>query len=202
MKDGRPIEDEVLALAGMLGVLRLNELTARGIHPERLRRLCKRGLLEKVGRGLYRLPDAGISEHATLAVVAKRFPHGIVCLLSALRFHGIGTQNPHEVWVALLRGSAVPQDTSLPVRFVLFSEASFAEGVEEHERDHVPLRVTCPAKTIADCFKYRNKVGLDVALEALREGLRSRKCTADDIWRYAKVCRVVNVVRPYLEAML
>jgi predicted transcriptional regulator of viral defense system len=194
--------EQVLKLARKLGVLRVKDAMTRGIHPEHLRRLCKQGKLERVSRGLYRLPDTDVTEHATLATVAKRFPSGIVCLLSALRFHGIGTQNPREVWMALRRGAAIPRTGNLPVRFMVFSEASFKAGVNKHVLENVAVRVTNPAKTIADCFKYRNKVGLDVALEALREALRQRKCTADDIWRYAKVCRTTNVMRPYLEATL
>jgi predicted transcriptional regulator of viral defense system len=143
-----------------------------------------------------------VTEHATLATVSKRFPNGVVCLLSALRFHGIGTQNPREVWMALPRKSATPRNGDLPVRFMRFSDASFSAGVEEHNLENVPVRITNTAKTIADCFKYRNKAGLDVALEALRDALRQRKCKSDDIWRYAKVCRVTNVIRPYLEATL
>ena len=194
--------EEALELSRQLGVLRVKEAQERGIHPEYLRRLFRQGKLERVSRGLYRLPDAEVTEHATLVTVSKRFPNGVVCLLSALRFHGIGTQNPREAWVALRRGTARPRSSNLPVRFMVFSEASFAAGVEEHTIENVRVRVTDPAKTIADCFKYRNKVGLDVALEALREALGQRRCTADEIWRYAKVCRTTNVMRPYLEATL
>jgi predicted transcriptional regulator of viral defense system len=194
--------DEVLALTRKMGVLRVKDLMSRNMHPEYLRRLCRQGRLERVGRGLYRLRHGNVTEHATLATVSKRFPNGVVCLLTALRFHGIGTQNPREVWMALQRKSATPRIGDLPVRFMRFSEASFGAGVEEHELENVPVRITNTAKTITDCFKYRNKVGLDVALEALRDALRQRKCKADDIWRYAKVCRVTNVIRPYLEATL
>ena len=202
MTNRRTKADEVLALTRELGVLRIKDLTAQGIHPEHLRRLYKQGKLARVGRGLYRLPDADVTEYATLAMVSKRFPHGIICLLSALRFHDIGTQNPREVWVAFRRRTAIPQNTNLPVRFMSFSDASFSTGIEEHERENVPVRVTCPAKTIADCFKYRNKVGLDVAIEALREAVRSNKCSTNDLWHYSKVCRISNVIRPYLESVL
>ncbi len=202
MSNTRTKADEVLNLARRLGVLRLKDLTTQGIHPEHLRRLYQQGALERVGRGLYRLADADVTEYATMVMVAKQFPHGIICLLSALRFHGIGTQNPREVWVAFRRGTAIPQNTNLPVRFMSFSDASFLAGIEEHVQENVSVRVTCPAKTISDCFKYRNKVGLDVTIEALREALRSRKCNVDDLWHYAKVCRVTNIIRPYLEAVL
>ena len=202
MTNRRTSVDEVLELAEKLGVLRVKDLMSRDIHHEHLRRLCQQGRLERLGRGLYRLPDANVTEHATLVTVSKRFPNGVICLLTALRFHGIGTQNPCEVWMALRRGTAIPRNVGLPVQFMLFSEDSFGAGVEEHTLENVPVRVTDSAKTVVDCFKYRNKVGLDVALEALREALHQRTCTADDLWRYAKVCRVTNVMRPYLEATL
>ena len=202
MTHRRTKADEVLELAGEMGVLRIKDLTERDIHPEHLRRLYKQGNLARVGRGLYRLPNADVTEHATLATVSKRFPQGVICLLTALRFHNIGTQNPREVWMAFRRGTAIPRNASLPVRFVQFSKASFETGVENHVVEKVPVHLTNPAKTITDCFKYRNKVGLDVALEALRDAVRSRKCSVDDLWRYAKVCRVANVMRPYLESVL
>jgi predicted transcriptional regulator of viral defense system len=202
MADEHTMADEVLALTRKMGVLRVKDLMSRNMHPEYIRRLCQEGSLERVGRGLYRLRHGNVTEHATLATVSKRFPNGVVCLLTALRFHGIGTQNPREVWMALRRRSATPRSGDLPVRFMRFSDASFGAGVEEHRLEHVPVRITNPAKTLADCFKYRNKVGLDVALEALRDALRQRKCKPGDIWRYAKVCRVTNVIRPYLEATL
>ena len=201
MQDVRTKADEVLELARELGVLRVKDLTSRGIHHEYLRRLCEQGQMERVSRGLYRLTDADVTEHATLATVSKRFPNSILCLLTALRFHGIGTQNPREVWMALRRGTAIPRNVNLPVKFMLFSEASFSTGIEDHVLENVPVRITSTAKTIADCFKYRNKVGLDVALEALREAVRQRKCTANDIWGHAQACRVTNVIRPYLEAV-
>lgn len=194
--------EQVLELARKCGVLRVKDVMIRGIHPEYLRRLYEQGKLERVGRGLYRLPDIEVTEYATVVNAAKRFPKSVVCLLSALRFHGIGTQNPREVWMAFRRGTAIPKTGDLPVRFMVFSEASFKAGVETHVLENVAVRVTNPAKTIADCFKYRNKIGLDVALEALREALRQRKCTAAEIWRYAKVCRTANVMRPYMEATL
>ncbi len=202
MTDKETKVDAVLDLARELGVLRVQDLTSRGIHHEYLRRLCQQGKLERVGRGLYRLSDADVTEHATLATISKRFPNGIICLLTALRFHGIGTQSPRDVWMALRRGTAIPRNIDLPVRFMLFSETSFDCGEEAHSVDNVPVRITSPAKTIVDCFKYRNKIGLDIALEAMREVLRLRKCTPDDLWQYAKVCRVTNVIRPYIEATI
>jgi predicted transcriptional regulator of viral defense system len=194
-------EKQVLDLARKAKILRVQDLAEKGIHPEHLRRLYQRGLLVRMGRGVYMLPNARISGNFSLAEVAKKVPRGIICLLSALRFHEIGTQSPSEVWVALDRKSARPQVETPRLRVMRFSEAAFSSGVETHRIDGVNVRVYCPAKTVADCFKYRNKIGLDVAIEALRECRRNRKCKIDDLWKYAKVCRVANVMRPYLETI-
>ena len=193
--------DKILALAKTLGFLRVKDLRSQGIHPEYLRRLCDKGLIVRMGRGLYRLANAGVSENITLSAVAKRIPNGVICLLSALRFHRIGTQNPTAVWVALKLRAAYPRGKDLPIRVVRFSVSSHAIGIETHVFDGVPVRMTNPAKTVVDCFKYRNKIGLDVALEAIKECIRKRKATPADLWKYAKVCRVANVMRPYLEAI-
>ena len=173
----------------------------QGIHPEYVRRMCRKGLLDRVGHGLYVHPDAEPSAHHGLALVSKWTPQAIGCLLTALQFHEIGTQAPFEVWIALARRAARPRIDYPPVRIMRFSGKSLMEGIEAHEIDGVPVRVYCPAKTVADSFKYRNKIGLDVALEALRECLRKRKCTNDELWQYAKICRVANVMKPYMEAM-
>ncbi len=201
MQRNRNEAEKVLKLAKTLGFLRVKDVLSHGIHPEYLRRLSSTGQLLRTGRGVYRLAGGDISENVTLAAVAKRVPKGIVCLLSALRFHNIGTQNPLEVWVALERGTASPREKELPLRIMVFSKSSFSIGTEAHNLEGVTVRITNPAKTITDCFKYRNKIGLDVALEALKECVRKRKCTPADLWKYAKVCRVANVMRPYLEAV-
>jgi len=201
MKKPSTQTEKVLGMAKTLGILRVKDLLACGIHPENLRRLCRKGQLVRSRRGLYMLANADVSENITLATVARRFPRGVICLLSALRFHGIGTQNPPDVWIAFKRGTARPEGKDLPLRVVLFSAASFASGMESRMADRVRIRITNPAKTVADCFKYRNKIGLDVALEALREAIRHRKCTHAEIWKYAKVCRIASVMRPYLESI-
>jgi predicted transcriptional regulator of viral defense system len=191
---------QILEIVGEAGVLRPRDLDAHGIPRIYLSRLCERGLLDRVGRGLYVLPDADVSEHHTLAEAGKRVPHGVVCLLSALRFHGLTTQSPSEVWLAIGNKAWRPQVDYPPLRFVRFSERTLEAGVEEHSIEGVLVRVYNPAKTVADCFKYRNKIGLDVALEALRDCRRQRRCTNDELWHYAKICRVANVMRPYMEA--
>jgi len=173
-------EKQVLDLARNAKILRVQDLTEKGIHPEHLRRLYQRGLLVRMGRGVYMLPNARIFGNF-LVEVGKKVPRGIICLLSALRFHEIGTQRPSEVWVALDRKSARPRVETSRLRVMRFSEAAFSSGVETHKIHGVNVRVYCPAKTVADCFKYRNKIGLDVAIEALRECRRNRKCKIDDL---------------------
>jgi predicted transcriptional regulator of viral defense system len=190
-----------LALARERGYVRPRDLAGIGVSRPQVARLVGRGLLERNGYGLYRVPDAEITENYTLAQVAARAPSGIVCLLTALRFHDLTTQAPFEVWLAIERKATRPRLDDLPVRIVYFSGTAFTAGVEEHFVENVRVRVYCPAKTVADCFKYRHKIGLDVALEALRETWQARRATMDDLWRYATICRVANVMRPYLETL-
>ena len=200
MSKKQPRTEQILSLAREHGPLRPRDLIARGIPHTYLARLHERGQLERVGRGLYQLPDALLSEHHTLAQVGKRMPEGVVCLLSALRFHQLTTQSPSKVWVAIDYKARLPAARDLPVRIVRFSGLALRKGVETHVLEGVSVRVTTPAKTVADCFKYRNKIGLDVALEALREGWRERRFTMDTLTEAARVDRVANVMRPYLAA--
>ena len=193
----------VLERVRQAGMVRPRDLNADGITHQYLQSLARRGLLERRGRGLYAVAGAQdlFDERETLSEVAKRLPGGIVCLLSALRFHDLTTQAPFEVWVAVEHSAYVPRDPSLPLHVVYFSGTALTEGIEEHVVNGVRVRVYNPAKTVADCFKYRNKIGLDVALEALREVWRERRVTMDELWRYAKVDRVANVMRPYLASL-
>ncbi len=194
-------ENQVLELAQQ-GLLRVCDLTSRGLHPEYLRRLYQKGLVRREGRGLYIAADAEISVHYGLAQVAKRVSHGVICLLSALSFHEIGTQLPHQVWMAIDRRAAKPKMQFPPLRVMRFSGAALTEGIETYQIEGVPVQIFNPAKTVADCFKYRNKIGLDVALEALKECILDRRTTMDDLWHFAKVCRMTNVMRPYMEAIV
>ncbi len=194
-------ENQVLELAQQ-GLLRVCDLTSRGLHPEYLRRLYQKGLVRREGRGLYIAADAEISVHYGLAQVAKRVSHGVICLLSALSFHEIGTQLPHKVWMAIDRRAARPKMQFPPLRVMRFSGAALTEGIETYQIEGVPVQIFNPAKTVADCFKYRNKIGLDVALEALKECILDRRTTMDDLWHFAKVCRMTNVMRPYMEAIV
>jgi predicted transcriptional regulator of viral defense system len=176
-------------------------LERKGVSRVKLQRLVKRGDLIRVRRGIYSQPDESeITEHHDLAVVAMSIPRGVICLLSALRFHGLGTQNPADVWVAIHGKARKPKIEVPPVRIVRFSGPALARGIEAHKIEGVTVRVTSPARTVADCFKYRNKIGADVALEALREYRRSRK-SLEELVQAAKEVRVANVLRPYLEAL-
>jgi predicted transcriptional regulator of viral defense system len=160
-----------------------------------------KGQLIRVGRGRYVLPEAEHSENLELALVAAVVPQSVICLLSALRFHGIDTQAPHDVWIAAKRGAARPRLDYPPVRVTLVSGSAFTFRAERHRIDGVPVCIYSPAKTVADCFKFRNKIGIDVAIEALREALRAKRCTRAELWTAAKVCRVTTVIRPHLEAI-
>ena len=193
---------QILKLIRNSGVVSTAEVRSHGIHHEYLRQMCARGEIVRVGRGLYSLPDADVTINYGLMLAAKAVSRGVICLLSALRFHEIGTQAPHEVWIALDRRAARPRIRHPKMRIVRFSGMALTEGIDEHIIEGVQVRIYNPAKTVADCFKYRNKIGLDVALEALREVLRDRKCSIDELWKYAKICRVTKIMRPYMEAIV
>lgn len=191
----------MLKLARERPLLRTGDVAALGVPTVVLTRLVRSGKLVRQGRGLFTLPEHQPSALRSLAEVSLRAPRGVVCLLSALRVHEIGTQAPFEVWLALPPGVIPPRIGSPKLRVVRMSGKSLTEGIERIEIEGVRVPVFNAAKTVADCFKYRNKIGLDVALEALRETRRARKATVDELWRYARICRVANVMRPYLEAV-
>lgn len=183
------------------GMLRTSRALALGIHPRTLYALRDSGRLVEVARGLYRLADAPALSTPDLVRVATLVPKAVICLISALAFHEIATQLPREVYIALPRTARHPRLFHPPVRVFWFSGLPLTEGVEFHKLDGVEIRVYSVAKTIADCFKYRHKIGLDVALEALRDSWRHRRVTMDGLWRHAAICRVRNVMRPYLESL-
>ena len=193
--------DRLLQLAQQKGLLRPNDLAKLGIPRVYLTRLTASGRLAKTGRGLYRLAETTLSENESLAIVAARVPQAVFCLLTALQFHALTTQLPRQVWIALPQGSHTPRIEYPPVKLIQYTGDAFTQGIETHRIDQVDLRVYSVEKTVADCFKHRNKIGLDVALEALKGARSQKKASADDLWRYAKVCRVANVMRPYLEAV-
>lgn len=176
-------------------------ITANDMSRVKLAKLAKGNVIERIERGIYRHPQARISEFDSLILANIIAPQGIICLLSALRFYDLTTQNPFEVWIALKPHAYRPKANSINLRFVHFSGKSLTEGIEEHGIGNDRIRVYSVAKTLADCFKFRNKIGLDVALEALREAREKKMFSMDDLWHFAKICRVQNVLRPYLEAL-
>jgi predicted transcriptional regulator of viral defense system len=183
------------------GVMRSARLFKLGVQPRTLYEMRDKGLVVREGHGLYRLAGEQVWSDPDLAVVSLLVPKGVICLISALYFHQLTTQIPHEVYVALPKDSEKPRIQYPPTRFFWISPVAFKAGIENHRVDNVDIRVYGIAKTIADCFKFRNKIGMEVALEALREGFRQRKCTPDEIQKFARVDRVERVVLPYLEAL-
>ena len=186
---------------GARAFFRQHEAAGLGVRSRELQRLVDDGTVERVARGLYRLSAAELTEHHTRAAVCARVPHAIVCLLTALRVHDLGTQLPRDVWIAIPHKARTPRLPELPVRVVRFSRASLHYGVEKTVFEGVPARITSPARTVVDCFRFRRLVGKDVALGALRDALRDRRASADEIWRAAEVCRAKSVVGPVLEAL-
>lgn len=191
----------VLKLARRRQGVTSRELSQAGVHRQVLTRLVASGQLERIARGLYRLPQQSITEHHGLAVAAAAVPHGVICLLSALQYHGVGTQLPAEIWMAIDRRARGPTLRYPPLRIVRYTGAALTAGVERHVLEGRRVKIYSVAKTLADCFKYRNKIGLDVALEALRDAWRTRRFTMDQLDRYAAICRVHRVMRPYIEAL-
>jgi predicted transcriptional regulator of viral defense system len=194
--------DKALKLARRRQGVTARELVATGVHRQVLSRLVAAGELERIARGLYRPPEHSPTENYGLVIATAAAPQGVVCLLSALQFHGIGTQLPSEVWLAIDRRARRPALKYPSLRVVRYTGAALTAGVESHRIEGRMVRVYDVAKTLADCFKYRNKIGLDVALEALRDAWRARRFTMQALDRYAAICRVQRVMRPYLEALV
>ncbi|HWE97412.1 MAG TPA: type IV toxin-antitoxin system AbiEi family antitoxin domain-containing protein [Tepidisphaeraceae bacterium] len=192
---------QIIRLTRRLGILRPRDLAPLRIPRHHLTSLVEEGVMLRSGRGLYMLADAPVSENHSLAEACKRVPGGVICLLSALRFHGLTTQNPWEVWLALTPASRRPKADHPPLRVVRFSGTAFMEGIERRRIEGVEVRIYSAAKTVADCFKYRNKIGVDVAVQALRDAWQKRAVTADQLAHFARVCRVTNVMRPYLDSL-
>ena len=190
-----------LKAAGIGAFFRPRDVLPLGVSFRQLQRLAAEGTVEKLGGGLYRRSEVEPNEFETIAMVASAAPNAIVCLLTALRVHGIGTQSPHEVWIALDRKARKPRRVPTRLRIVRFSGAMLTYGVVQRSMLGVPVSITSPARTVVDCFRYRNKVGIDVAMEALRDAVRSRITTVDEIVRAAEVCRARTVLRTYLETL-
>jgi predicted transcriptional regulator of viral defense system len=184
------------------GVLKTSEILKAGIHPSTLYSLVKKGKLERISRGVYRLIDSPPLSNPDLILVAKRIPKGVICLLSALSFHDITTHIPHEIHIALSFGAEKPRLEYPPIRTFRFSNRAFTDGIQIHRIDRAKIRIYSPEKTLADCFKFRNTIGLDTAIEALKLYLDRRDMKIDDVMHFARICRVTKIIRPYLEALL
>lgn len=195
-------EQKILRITDETGAIRPRDLAAAGISRRALSRLVENGTLIRPARGLYLRADAEPSEHHGLVEVAKLAPAGIFCLLSALRFHELTTQEPFEVWLALSNKAWTPKNTSTSLRVVRFSPSTLSFGVEQHNIEGVEVKIFSPAKTVADCFKFRSTVGVDVAIEALRDCWQQKRATMDELWEAAKVCRMSNIMRPYMESLV
>jgi predicted transcriptional regulator of viral defense system len=182
------------------GIVGTGDLERLAIPRTYLSRLVRRGDLQQLGRGLYAVSDYGTTALVSLAEVATSVPSGVVCLLSALACHNLGTQLPHQVWIAIGPKARAPKRVSVQLRIVRMSGQALTAGIQTHRIERVPVRVYSKAKTVVDCFKFRNKIGLDVAVEALRD-YRRKRGNMDDLWRYARICRVSRVMQPYLQAV-
>ena len=194
------LKQRALAVARERGIARTRDFDNAGVPRAYLRRLEDAGLLLHTGRGLYQLADADVSSTHSLAEAARAIPHGVICLLSALQFHQLTTQLPHEVWMLIGHKKWQPTNTPVSLRIVRASGEALTAGVETYRIEQVPVPITNPAKTVVDCFKYRNKIGLDIAIEALRDCMRTKRASVDELWHFAAIDRVQNVMRPYLEA--
>lgn len=193
--------EQVLKLIREKGIVRARDMESLGVSRMMLQRLHEEGVVERVGRGQYALLDTFLDEYSDLIQVANRAPKSVICLISALDFHQITTQLPYEVWIAIEATGWAPQMDYPNINVVRFSGEAFHHGIETHMLNQTPVRVYSVAKTLADCFKFRNRIGMDVVLEALRMTIRHKKATIQDIWMAANVTRMKNVMRPYLEAM-
>jgi predicted transcriptional regulator of viral defense system len=195
-------EEKLLKFIMKRGIVRSLELASRGWARSNLQRLEAMGLIVRIGRGLYTAQDAPVTEKRGIAEACKRIPNAVVCLLSALQFHNLTTQLPFEVWIALDIKVRKPSLDYPPLHVVRFSGKALSEGTDIYTVEGVQVRVYNVAKTVADCFKYRNKIGLDVAIEALRECMQRKLATVDELWHYSTICRVTRVMQPYLQAII
>ncbi len=195
-------EQAIIELARQRGAIAAADLAAAGIAREYLPRMARKGLMQRIARGRYRLPDTEVTENHDLALFAAQVPNGVITLLSALAFHGIGTQIPHELWVAVKARCRAPALTYPPLRYHYYSGDAYELGIEQHLIEGVVVKVYSPAKTVVDCFRLRSKVGLDVALEALKEGWQAKRFSVDELMTIATACRIANVIRPHFEMLV
>ena len=199
MKTQREIVAELL---GSTPLMSSREFSSQGIDTKTLTRMVDEGEIQRIARGLYTATDYIPGTHHSLIESCKLIDTSVVCLLSALSFHEIGTQNPSEVWIAVPRGTRIPRVSEYPIQISLFSGEAYSSGIEEHTIDGVVIRMYSIAKTIADCFKYRNRLGMDIAIEALKDVIRNKRTSFDEILHFARICRVEKVMIPYMESLV
>lgn len=192
--------DTIKRLAKKQGTVSAATLTKVGISPGMLCYMANKRMLRRMARGVYTLPEY-MSVHGTFSEVALSIPNGVICLLSALQFHELTSQMPYETWVAIEKGSNYPRNLKIPVRIIQLSGENFSAGIKTFTEDGVNIRVYSPAKTVVDCFRFRNKIGSDVAVDALQDVLHQKQATSDEIWEYARRCRITKVMRPYMESI-
>ena len=197
----KPKKDQIIEIMKEIGALRPRDLDDYEIPRGNLYRLHENHQVIRSSRGIYMLPDADITQDHTLVEASKRVPKGVICLLSALRFHGLTTQIPFEVWMAIDNKARHPTVDYPQLRIVRFSGEALTTGIQIEQIEGIPVKIYNPAKTVADCFKYRNKIGLDVAKEALTDCRRYKLCSKDELWKYAQICRVTKIMKPYLEVI-
>jgi len=192
---------QIAQLLDEKSVVTVKDAVSAKLSRNMLSDMAKKGLLTRMKPGVYEKNHRDVSEYESFVDISAQAPKAVITLLSALQFHELTTENPHHVWVAFIRGQRVPKVEYPPMHHVIFSEKTYHYGIEEHKAQGVIFKVYSVAKTIADCFKYRHKIGLDIAMDALKEGLNSQKTNAIEIWEAAKICRVQNIIRPYMEAL-
>jgi len=202
MSQGTTQRDTTLHLFRRKGLVRMRDLREAGVGAETVARLVREGAVMRVARGLYQLADTMPDPQRGFAEASALVPKGVICLTSALQFHELTLQMPSTVWIAIDRTGWKPKVEYPPIRFVRFGSRALREGVKRHLIEGIEVPIFEPAKTIVDCFRYRNKIGLDIALEGLREGLRTKRATPDQLWEFARSARVWSVMRPYVEAMV
>jgi predicted transcriptional regulator of viral defense system len=195
-------KERALHLLKAKGMLRLKDFINKNIEPVTLARLVRDGQVVRPARGLYQLPDTPVDAAHVLAEAATLVPKGIVCLVSALQYHGLTLQMPSTIWMAIGRTAWKPTISYPPIRFVRFSGWAITDGVERYAIQSRKVSITNPARTIVDCFRYRNKIGIDIAMEGLRDGIRQKKCTPDELWQYGKKARIWTIMRPYVETVV
>ncbi len=191
---------KVKILAKQQGSISATTLTKVGIAPSMLCYMANKGMLRRMARGVYTLPEY-VAVHETFSEVAITIPNGVICLLSALQFYELTSQMPYETWIAIEKGSNYPRNLKLPVKIIQLSGINYSAGIKTFTEDGVNIRVYSPAKTVVDCFRFRNKIGSDVAVDALRDVLRQKQATSDEIWEYARRCKITKVMRPYMESI-